>query len=295
MRVKVRPSFLLYLSCVALLASGYACLGAILALLVHETAHLAVSRLLGERIETLELTPFGGVMTCASGSSALKGVRGLAVAAAGPAGNYLAMMLLTRAEIRAVLPQEALRQMLLAHAAMLTINLLPALPLDGGRMVFSLGYYVFGVSGLIALLTAMGMAAGVCFIGLGIYGAVHLGMLNVSLLIVGAYLLICAATSRRTLLAENLYAVIQERQERPRRIARMHLYTVPQTARLITLVEPIERSGASLFCVEDAQGKRRFFTDSQVLAALLARPQTTAKDLAAGFACGDGDKDDALR
>ena len=283
MRVKVRPSFFLYLSCVALLASGYACLGAVVALLVHEAAHLAVSRLLGERIETLELTPFGGVMTCASGSSALKGVRGLAVAASGPAGNYLAMALLARMGMQGLLPQEALRQMLTANAAMLAINLLPALPLDGGRMVFSVGYYVFGVSGLIALLTAMGMAVGACFLGLGLYGALHMGMLNVSVLIVGAYLMVCAAASRRTLLSENLYAVIQERQERPRRIARMRLYAVPEAARLISLVEPIERSGASLFCVEDAHGGRRFFSDGDVLDALLARPHATVAEWVAGF------------
>ena len=73
MHIRIRASFLLYGLSVAFLASGWACLGAVSALLIHEGAHLAAIRLTGEKIETLEVTPFGGVMTYAPGKARTKG------------------------------------------------------------------------------------------------------------------------------------------------------------------------------------------------------------------------------
>lgn len=185
--------------------------------------------------------------------------------------------------------------MLLSHAAMLTINLLPALPLDGGRMVFSLGYYVFGVSGLIAAADGDGHGSRCVFYRIG-----HLWR--------------CAfGHAERVRVHRRRVSFDLCRHEPPHAAGGKPVCRHPGTAGTAAAYRKdapvhgtangspdhaggaIERSDASLFCVEDAQGKRQFFTDSQVLAALLARPQTTAKDLAAGFACGDGDKDDALR
>ena len=281
MHIRIRAPFLLYGLSVAFLASGWACLGAVSALLIHEGAHLAAIRLTGEKIETLEVTPFGGVMTYAPGKSANKGLRGLLVAAAGPFGNYLMLLLVSQDGVRALLPLDAARQILLANAVMMLINLLPALPLDGGRMLFSVGYYFFSVSRLIGVLTAMGMAAGGFLIAAGLYGAAVMGILNVSALIVGAYLMTCAFRSRSVLLAENLYAVIQERREKPLRMARMALYAVPANTRLISLLDPIERSREALFYVRDEEGgAARFVTDSEVLEALLSTPHAVMADVA---------------
>ena len=116
MRLRIRPTFVAYLASMALLASPACALGAVCALTVHELGHALAARLLGERICAVELAPFGGVMTYAPGYSPAKGLRGIALAAAGPLGNELALLLLgaaTRSEMLcSLMGGELLRQMI---------------------------------------------------------------------------------------------------------------------------------------------------------------------------------------
>ena len=109
-----------------------------MALLIHEAAHLAVGHSMGERIESIELTPFGGIIHYSSGASPHKGVKGVAVAAAGPLANYALIGLMSFPEMQLFLPYCFIRQAILMNAGMMFLNLLPVLPLDGGRIVFIL-------------------------------------------------------------------------------------------------------------------------------------------------------------
>ncbi|MDY3833290.1 MAG: hypothetical protein SOZ79_12525, partial [Candidatus Ventricola sp.] len=74
------------------------------------------------------------------------------------------------------------------------------------------------------------------------------------LLMIGGYLMLCARRSRAEVLAQNLYAVVQERQENPDGIRSMRLYRVPQDIRVQALLEPMERATCAAFVFEDAQG-----------------------------------------
>lgn len=276
MKLRVRGSFVAYLGALAVFASPWACLGAILALAVHEGGHLVISTLLREPVESMEFTPFGGVMTYAAGRCASKGLRGLALAAAGPMANYAMLCLLPR--IAPIWGGFAAlhRELMLANAAMLLINLLPALPLDGGRMLFSAGYYVFGVSGLIRVLTAAGVLCGSLFILLCAYGVLALQVINLSMLLVGTYLIVCAIRTRTLMLADNLFTVVQERHGALRSLRRVHVYAVPDEVRILSLLEPIGRSHAALFLVQQHDGTSRLVREETVLSALLAFPQATA-------------------
>lgn len=194
------------------------------------------------------------------------------MAAAGPLGNYAAVLMLGR--FGAALPQEAARQMLLCNAAMMLLNLLPALPLDGGRMAFSVGYYLFGVTALAGVLTALGVAAGCALMALGLYGAMTLHVVNVSALIVGGYLAACALQSRESLLAENVYALVQERTQARPAAAAARVYAVAENTPLCRLIDPIGRCPSALLCVQTERGLR-FVSEGDVLLRLLEAPQET--------------------
>ena len=252
MSIRIHPAFVLYLLSMAVLSSWRMTLCALGALLAHEAGHYAASRLLGEQVIRVELTPFGGVMSYAPHQSPGKGIRGICVAAAGPAGNLLA--LLAAAGMQAQLGAEWARMFGMANLAMMCLNLLPVLPLDGGHIVFSIGYYLFPVARLIALLTACGVLTGLGLALLALYGFLAFGTLNVSLLMIGGYLMACAGRSRAAMLAQNLYAVVQERQESPQEIQALQLYRVPSEIGLQALLEPMERSPCAAFVFEDARG-----------------------------------------
>ena len=254
MRIRIHPAFTLYLLSMAVFSSWQMALCAMGALLVHEAGHYAAARLLGERIAQVELTPFGGVMTYAPGKSPSKGIRGVFVAAAGPLGNALALLAASSPSVQRALGHDGMQAFIMANLAMLYLNLMPVLPLDGGNIVFSIGYYLFPAGSLIALLTTCGMVTGLGLALLALYGLILLGTLNCSLLMIGGYLMLCARRSRAEVLAQNLYAVVQERQENPEGIRSMRLYRVPQDIRVQALLEPMERAPCAAFVFEDAQG-----------------------------------------
>lgn len=254
MRIRIHPGFALYLLSMAVFSSWQMTLCAMGALVVHEAGHYAAARLLGERIDQIELTPFGGVMSYAPGKSPSKGIRGVCVAAAGPLGNELALLAASAPPVQHILGYEGTQTFIMANLAMICLNLLPVLPLDGGNIVFSIGYYLFPAGRLIALLTACGMVTGMGLVLLALYGLILLETLNCSLLMIGGYLMLCARRSRAEVLAQNLYAVVQERQENPEGIRALRLYRVPQDIRVQALLEPMERAPCAAFVFEDAQG-----------------------------------------
>lgn len=278
MRICIHPALLIYLAVLAVFSSWESCVCAMVALLVHELGHGLAGKMAGERFERIEFTPFGGVMHFAPGTSPLKGIRGAAIAAAGPAANYLLLLGAGLPAIQRMLGPHMIRQMISANAVMLGLNLLPALPLDGGRMVFCIGYYVFRVSTLIAVLSWMGVLSGAAMLALAAYGAVKLGLVNCSLLIVGGYLMVCAVKSRGTMLVENLYAVIHERCADASGIRPMELFRVPADALLFTLLEPMERTRAAAFVYEDENGQH-LIGEHAVCRALLETPAAPISQL----------------
>jgi len=124
-------------------------LGALfLAAILHEAAHCAVSRGLGGDPERVFLWPLGGLAEAPSPPHPRARVL---IALAGPAANLVAALLLiypvlSTGQVNSVLlsigaaegDPDLLATLFGAHLDLLLFNLLPAAPLDGGRVLFTL-------------------------------------------------------------------------------------------------------------------------------------------------------------
>ena len=135
MPVRVHPSVVALLLGLAALQQADRGLVLLASILLHELAHAACALRLGVRVYEVELLPFGGVAHLDE-PALLPPAREVAVALAGPAVNALlalaAMALAARGVAEATgwpLDRWAADQMALA-----LFNLLPAFPLDGGRI-----------------------------------------------------------------------------------------------------------------------------------------------------------------
>ena len=276
MRVRIHPAFAAYLASVCALTPPWACAGLVISLATHELGHLAAASLLREPVERVELAPFGGVMTCKPGRSLSKGLRGVILAAAGPLANYATILVASGPWTSRIVPAELLRQTVRSSWAMLLINMLPALPLDGGSVVFSFGYYWFGVARLAALLCGLGVLLGAALLALAVAGALRVGVLNLSLIIVGGYLTVCALRSRDALLTQNLYAVVEERLRKTDVCRRMTAYYVPGDAPIIILLPLMAGVRSALFLVENEEGVLQLLDERTACRAMLQSPQLTA-------------------
>lgn len=277
MRIKIHPSFGIYLLCIALLSSYSDCFAVLLVLIVHELCHYAVARSMGEQIDLLELTPFGGVMKYRAGYSSKKGLQGIAIHSAGPLGNYAFLLFVSNIAIQNSFYPAFRRSLIHANCSMLLINLLPVLPLDGGSIVFCIGYYLFPIYKLVTILCASGMAAGCIGVLLSAYGLVVHKMLNCSLLIVSLYLTISAYSSKKQILCENIFAVLQEHQETSAKIKRILSYRVKSDIVLLDLIPLLKRDSSIHIVFNDGECSYEL-SENALLRALLTMPSATIKE-----------------
>jgi len=252
-----------------------ACIGLLTALIVHESFHAVAARLLKEPIESVELAPFGGVMRYKAGSVQSKGIRGVVLALAGPAGNYAVIL-----SLGAVVPareSELCKALVLANLCMMLLNLIPALPFDGGSVLFCLGYYLLDVSKLIRLLCFLGMISGGSFCFLAFHGLIRYGILNLSLAIVGVYVFAYAKESKGIMLAQNMYTVLYERSARNRFPSRAIFYRITGEEQLCNLTAQLCKAGETVFFIEKEDGSIRFIGSQHLCSAMLSEPYAQAK------------------
>ena len=132
-RLRMHPLLPLLWGVAVLTGKGGAWLASAAALVIHECGHLTAAKLLSIPIGTIEITPFGGVMT-PEGIHRVTPVCRFSFAAAGPVMSLLGCffsVLLYRWNV----PFAWVRQFARANLLLLAVNLLPALPLDGGEML----------------------------------------------------------------------------------------------------------------------------------------------------------------
>ena len=172
-------------------ALGFAVFGAALffgSVFLHELAHAVAARLNGIEVHGITLVFFGGFTSARSDE---KGAGpALLIAAVGP-GTSLVIGLLLAAAHNTVGPSEPLSEALRSVAAinlfMAAFNVLPGLPLDGGRMLQAAVWRISGKRDLGTKVAARsGMVVGVLLLFVAAYevsvsnlfGAVWIGMIG---------------------------------------------------------------------------------------------------------------------
>lgn len=273
--VKIRASFVLY--CAALLLiDGPVLLACVLfTLFVHEAAHLFSGYLLHESFSSLELTPFGGMISCNSAQSRTKGIRGILIAGAGPAANYALLSFACHIPALIGLEDAFLKTLISVNASMLLLNLLPVLPLDGGRIVFSIGYYLFPIEVFLTLLSALGRIVGGLFVVLALIGSMKYGTLNFSLIVVGIYIFLYSENERNALLIDNRYAVLQEKLGKASSLAPVRVYLVQQEEPLLNLLPNFFKKDVGVYMIS-YNANTHFITEENLISAFLKDPHCTA-------------------
>ena len=177
-RVEVSPGFLLLLGTLFWLDEGIGLLPwGLLACLLHELGHVAVGAALGGSVKGFSLTAVGAELSITYRAPLTYG-RDSLVALAGPAANLLAGVLFT------ALGWSLAAALSLAVGA---FNLLPILPLDGGRVVYGLLAGRLDPDWAERLMTALSGCLVGLLVGIGAIAAIHFA--NITLLVTAVWLL----------------------------------------------------------------------------------------------------------
>jgi len=125
--------FISLMAAYALFGMGWEAAIAFLSVAAHEAAHALVASAYDLEIESVELTPFGGVARI-SGLMQQDPYVETSVALAGPASSFLLAGLSAYLWRAGLLPDGPPGIMLDVNVMLGLVNLLPVLPLDGGRI-----------------------------------------------------------------------------------------------------------------------------------------------------------------
>ncbi len=247
------------------LLTAYAVVG------VHELFHLFAALLLRERVGSLIIMPFG--MTLRLSARIIRSTeKEIIIALAGPLANILMLgigRLLTAYYGGASLSLLLFRFLNLASLA---VNLLPCLPLDGGRVVKAL---LIKRMGYLSAASVMRRLSRIITVLLAAAGVVLLMItrLNISLLMAAGFLALHMAEEQR----QNEYIIMQEllyNKEKLRRRGAMRSRTISAMdnvrARDIFKMLGYD-SYYIIFIVDSAQKPVRTVTEAQLVAAILQK------------------------
>ena len=269
-RIRCHPLLLLMIPLAAALGLRTELWPLVVSLSFHEAAHLATARLLGVRVTELRLMPFGGAARLGN-LYALSPGKLFAIAAAGPAVN-LALLLGASAWAQWgwVGPWTALRWARVNLALML-FNLLPALPLDGGRMLYALTARRLGRDRAASLGISLGRA--LCA-GLLVWTAMNgfaRGRVNLSALGCAAFIWASAGEERQALTDLNAVTLLNAlvRGDGP---VPMAVCAVDAECTLMNALKHAAPDSATLYAVYCKQDRVAFLDERQLLMAAVENP-----------------------
>lgn len=178
---------------------------AFLALTIHETSHALAAALFGNRILSIELMPFGSVARLRE--SALPPYAELVIAAAGPLASLIAAGAASCSLRVLPMPQQVVDTFFSFNLTLALVNLLPVLPLDGGRILRAFLSGRMTPQRSTRLLSCGGIAAGAVMLLLTVL-LVKNGKWSLTLPVMGAFLILAAVAEVRNAPEMRLRAYI---------------------------------------------------------------------------------------
>lgn len=264
-RIRVQPLFLVL--CLLCQLSGGMVLPALCALFLHEAGHLLCARLLRLPLLQLDITPFGGVLRF-SGTDELPGAKRFFLYASGALANLfglLSALLLYRLG----LPHALCAPFVRASCLLLAFNLLPALPLDGGRMLLALLCGPLDEKRVSRALLLAARLLGGALCGLALAGAVK-GQFSVFPMSAGLYLIALAAMEQKGLPALYAHYLIERRLLLEKRgVIEARALAVLETERLTALFPRLCDAKYHTIHVISADGQLLHTLDEQKICSAL--------------------------
>ncbi len=184
---------------------------AVASVLLHEGAHAIVAALMGHPPSEMELTPLGALMRM-DDETAIPLVKRIPVILAGPVMSLLIAFLSVLISRREAFPLEVGRALFLSNLALVLVNLLPALPLDGGRLLMALLGRIISPKAAAKTMKVLGTIIGLICIGVNLWWLMRIGG-GISLACAGCFLIYSASggTAPRALIMLREYMARKDR------------------------------------------------------------------------------------
>ena len=196
-RVKVHPLAPVMLLLSLLLGEAVPMAAVVTSATLHELGHALAARCCGVQVRELELMPCGGAVRF-DNVWRMRPDQLLTVALAGPAVNLLLAILAGAAGAWGWLRPPLSALLTRVNLVLMTFNMLPALPLDGGRILCALLMERVSPARAVKIGVRCGRALGIALCGAFLVLCAA-GVANLSLAAAGLYLILSGRAEQRGL------------------------------------------------------------------------------------------------
>ncbi|MCM8900336.1 site-2 protease family protein [Caldicoprobacter algeriensis] len=166
-----------------------------LVVFIHELAHVVMARALNLRVSEIELLPFGGVARIESFFE-VNPRDEVYIAIVGPMSNVILVLGCMVLEKMGLIPSEDYDFFIQANLMLAGFNLLPAFPLDGGRILRAILSRELGIKRATRITTIGGFVLALFLVMTGVY-AIYYGIFNPTLFVMAGFLAYSAVKENR--------------------------------------------------------------------------------------------------
>ncbi|MEG1523406.1 MAG: site-2 protease family protein [Clostridia bacterium] len=208
--IRLHPLMIVVVAGACVLGKLYDLLQIFFALSLHEAGHIMAAAAFGCRINSIELQPFGGVARLSN--STLSSHADWCIAATGPVTSFILAGATATVCYLSPMTGARMQAFLMFNLTLGIINLLPALPLDGGRIVKCALQCRTGMPFAVKTTAWTGIALGVGML-VAAGAAAFYDRYNLTLPVMGIFILIAAIHELRLLPDKKLATVWQHQTE----------------------------------------------------------------------------------
>ena len=175
---------------------------------VHELSHIAAARSKGCRLRIIKFMPAGISATIDEGYRTK--LDSVIIYSSGPVANILLAVASFSINLVLMHPSDYLRFFALSNIYLAAFNMIPAFPLDGGRILNEILSDRIGLISAGKHLRRLAFILSAAFIILGIYQLIN-SRINFCLLIIGIYIMIIFRTGKMEASLMNIKQIIFRR------------------------------------------------------------------------------------
>lgn len=204
--IKINPGVLLVFVGAFVFDMLGSLLQSFLTLVLHELSHAVAAYSMGYKFSCIELMPYGGVANISQ--SVISPRAEFIIAMAGPVSNFFIAGALAVAMNFFPPLENTLNYFLTINLALAFFNMLPAAPLDGGRMLSSILSKIMSISAAVKTSAVAGIITSLLMLGAWGY-LLYCGAVNIFLLVMGVFLIIGAVKEFLKLPEAKLTAMVK--------------------------------------------------------------------------------------
>jgi stage IV sporulation protein FB len=166
--------------------------------LIHELGHVCAALVMGVTVKSVQLLPFGGVAVIEDHGRLTAG-REIGIALAGPLQNGIMIMIAWGLGFLGLGNEAFLTYFIQANAIIALFNLLPILPLDGGKVLRAATSLMLPYYFTLLWSGRLSIAASILVVGYALLPLGAGGGLRLNILMIGAFLLYSNITDQRNM------------------------------------------------------------------------------------------------